>query len=87
VDDGRQVRAYAAIIAVASVGVAAWVLGRTGSPVCDPDGTFQFHGLWHVISSLVLGMWWWLAMWLPSRPDARVARAGRRIGADHGRAR
>ncbi len=54
--------AYAAIAGVAVVAAASWLLGRTGSPLCDPDDAFQFHGVWHTVSSLIFGLWWWLAI-------------------------
>lgn len=68
-----QRRAYAAVIGVAGMAAASWFLGRTGSPACNPDATLQFHGLWHVISSIVFGLWWWLAVWQPSR-EGRTSR-------------
>lgn len=69
-----QLQSYGAIVAVAAIGAASWVLGRTGSPACDPDALFQFHGAWHVISSLAFGLWWWLAYGALARVDAeRVA--------------
>lgn len=58
----RQRRIAIAIIVVIGAGGASWLLGRTDSPVCDPDGVFQFHGLWHVLSALAFGAWWWLAI-------------------------
>ncbi len=67
----RQRRAYVAIIVVAALAATSWLLGRTGSPACDPDAAFQFHGLWHVVSSLVFGLWWWLAF---VATDAEVGR-------------
>lgn len=57
----RQRQAYAAIIAVTGVAASTWLLGRTDSPACDPDAVFQFHGVWHVLSAIVFGLWWWLA--------------------------
>ena len=57
----RQRQGYVTIIVVAAIAGATWLLGRTDSPACDPDAVFQFHGLWHVISALVFGLWWWLA--------------------------
>ncbi len=57
----RQRQGYITIIVVAAIAGATWLLGRTDSPACDPDAVFQFHGLWHVISALVVGLWWWLA--------------------------
>ncbi len=59
--DRRQRNAYLLIMGVAALAGASWLLGRTGGPACDPDGVFQFHGVWHVLSSLVFGLWWWLA--------------------------
>ena len=50
------------IVAVALLAGASWLLGRTDGPACDPDGLLQFHGVWHVVSALVFGLWWWLAM-------------------------
>ena len=29
----------------------AYLAGRTGSPVCDPDCPMQLHGAWHVLSA------------------------------------
>lgn len=64
---GRRVgRAYGLVIVVAGLAAVSWVLGRTDSAVCDPDAVFQFHGLWHGISAIVFGLWWWLAFWIPS---------------------
>ena len=54
-------RLLAAMAALAVVGGASWVLGRSGAPLCDPDAVAQPHGLWHVLSGLVFGTWWWLA--------------------------
>ncbi len=31
------------------VGGAAWWLGKSGSPICDPDSLFQPHALWHLL--------------------------------------
>ena len=35
-------------------GLVAYVLGRTGSPVCRPGGLWQLHGVWHVLSAAAL---------------------------------
>ncbi len=51
----------AMIVGVGAVGGVLWVLGRSSSPTCDPADLFQFHGTWHIVSSLVFGLWWWLA--------------------------
>lgn len=55
-------RTYALVIGVTAVAAATWLLGRTGSPACDPDGPLQLHGLWHVLSAVVFGAWWWVAI-------------------------
>lgn len=57
----RQLAIYGTILAVAAVAAATWLLGRTGSPVCDPDSDVQLHALWHLISASMFGLWWWLA--------------------------
>ena len=38
------------LAAVASFGIAAvfFLLGRTSSPLCDPDSPVQLHGAWHL---------------------------------------
>ncbi len=65
-----QRRAYAVIIGVSALGAISYVLGRTGSPTCDPDSPLQFHAVWHLLSATVFAAWWWLAFDLPrQRPD------------------
>lgn len=68
----RQRQGYVAIIGVTAVAASSWLLGRTDSPVCDPEAAFQLHGVWHVISALVFGIWWWLAF--DAGPTARTDR-------------
>ncbi|MDH3705379.1 MAG: hypothetical protein OES57_04895, partial [Acidimicrobiia bacterium] len=66
----RQRQAYGAIIAAAIVAGLSWLLGRTDGPVCEPDSLVQLHGVWHVISAVIFGLWWWLAFDQPVRsPD------------------
>ncbi len=41
--------------ALGGVGAAAglsYALGRTGSPMCDPDSLLQLHGAWHALSAV-----------------------------------
>lgn len=38
--------------AVFAVGLGAYVAGRSGSPLCEPDSIWQFHGAWHIISAV-----------------------------------
>lgn len=60
-DARRQRNAYVGIVLVVALSGSSWLLGRTDGPACDADALFQFHGLWHVVSSLLLGLWWMLA--------------------------
>ncbi len=61
VDPATVRRTDIAIGVVAALGLASWVLGRTDAPLCDPDTIAQPHGLWHLLSSIVFGLWWWMA--------------------------
>ena len=62
-------------VVVVVLALAAFVLGRTGSLVCDEDSIFQFHGLWHVATAGLAVMWARAA--LSTRPRGEgVARAG-----------
>ena len=61
-DQSRQRRLYMVIVGVAAVAGSMWILGRTDGPVCDPDSLIQLHGLWHIISAVAFGLWWWLAL-------------------------
>ncbi len=55
-------RRYAITVGVVLIAGASWILGRTDSPACDPDGFLQLHGLWHALSAAVFAAWWWLAI-------------------------
>lgn len=37
--------------AILAVGLAAYVGGRSESPLCRPDSTWQLHGAWHILSA------------------------------------
>ena len=45
---------YARALAALIAGAGALVLGRTESPLCDPDRPVQLHGLWHVGAAIAL---------------------------------
>lgn len=45
-------------------GAAAYALGRTGSPACDPESWLQPHAAWHVAMAVGLGAWG-VALWRP----------------------
>jgi hypothetical protein len=53
---GRPVEAKAGRVALVSIaiGLAAFALGRTSSPLCDPDSPVQLHGVWHLLAALSL---------------------------------
>ncbi len=37
-----------------AIGGIAFLLGRTGSPLCRPESLFQWHALWHVLVAVAL---------------------------------
>lgn len=80
--DGRR-RSRLVAVGLVALAAGSWLLGRTGSPACDPDGLFQFHGLWHVLSALVFGAWWWSAFRSPES-DPVGGRAVHRVESDVG---
>lgn len=44
------------LVLVALAG-AAWWLGSTDGPLCDPGSPFQLHGAWHVLTALIAVTW------------------------------
>jgi hypothetical protein len=53
-----------AVAATAAAAGAAYLAGRTTSPLCRPDSLLQYHGLWHLGTAAVVGMWG-AAVWAP----------------------
>jgi predicted membrane channel-forming protein YqfA (hemolysin III family) len=47
-------RWYAVALATAAFSVASLILGRTGWPLCDPEGVAQSHAGWHLLSAVAL---------------------------------
>jgi hypothetical protein len=45
------------VLGLAGLGICAWLLGRSDSPLCDPDSWAQPHGLWHLLSALIVLAW------------------------------
>jgi len=41
-------------LAAIAFGGIAYLLGRTGSPLCRPESLFQWHALWHVLVAVAL---------------------------------
>jgi len=62
-------------VLVAVFAVGAFFLGRTGSPVCDADAVFQWHGVWHVATAVLAVVWACAALSLRSRGEG-ATRAG-----------
>ena len=52
---GIDGRSYATALALFAVALLLNALGRSGASTCVPEGVFQFHGLWHVLSALAFG--------------------------------
>lgn len=66
-------RALAVVAGVLLTAAVAYLLGRTGSPVCAPGSGIQPHGLWHLLSALALALWARVAFSLDETPvGARV---------------
>ena len=45
----------ARLLTLAGIGAVAglaYVFGRTGSPLCDPDSWLQLHGVWHIATAI-----------------------------------
>lgn len=53
---GRALSTWFVVSFIAiALAVAMFLLGRTGSPFCDPDALFQGHALWHLLGAASLG--------------------------------
>ena len=61
--------------AVAVLAVGAFLLGRTGSPACDGDSAFQWHGIWHIGTAVLAVIWARAALNTGPRGEG-AARAG-----------
>ena len=86
---GRPHRWHRATVGVSAVAASWWLLGRSDSFACDPDSVVQFHGLWHLLSAVLLGLWWWLAFEAGRSPCALEShrRARSPVGVRRHRAR
>jgi hypothetical protein len=56
---------------VFALGLAAYVAGRSGSPLCRPDSLWQYHGAWHVLSAVAAG---WAAWAMAQRRTPAVTQ-------------
>lgn len=52
---------YLAVLLLGIAGVF-YLLGTSWSPACNPDGLWQFHALWHVLSAAALGLYAYAAL-------------------------
>jgi hypothetical protein len=44
-------------LVVLAAGGAAWLLGRSGGPLCRPDSLLQPHAVWHLAGAAALALW------------------------------
>ncbi len=65
---------YAIMAGVLAVAGLANVLGRTDAPLCDEGSLLQLHGLWHIMTAIVFGLWAVIAF--PAKPPARQPDEG-----------
>ncbi len=49
--EARRGTAMRAALVALLVAGAAWWLGKSGSPICDPDSLLQPHALWHLLGA------------------------------------
>jgi hypothetical protein len=45
---------YWAALAAMVLAIAAFLLGRSSGPLCDPDSIFQGHAAWHVLAAIAV---------------------------------
>lgn len=61
-------RWYAAALVSLGIGIAMFLAGRTGSPVCDSTGLLQAHAGWHLLAAFFLGAYFFATV--PARTRA-----------------
>jgi 1-acyl-sn-glycerol-3-phosphate acyltransferase len=45
------------LVVLGGIAVATWFAGRSDAPTCDPQSWMQWHGVWHLMSALVVVAW------------------------------
>jgi hypothetical protein len=45
------------VLAALALGLAAYLLGRTGGPLCRPTSLLQPHALWHLLTAVAMAAW------------------------------
>jgi hypothetical protein len=46
---------YTVAVVAFAAALVAFTAGRTGSPLCQPGSTFQWHGVWHALVAIAIG--------------------------------
>jgi hypothetical protein len=57
VDRATGRRSRGIMLAALAVGMTAYLLGRTGGPLCRPDSLLQPHALWHLLTAVAMAAW------------------------------
>jgi len=52
---GRTARVI--VLTALAVGLIAYLLGRTGGPLCRPESLLQPHALWHLLTAVAMAGW------------------------------
>src|SRR6266511_2456028 len=52
---GRTARVI--VLTALAVGLTAYLLGRTGGPLCRPESLLQPHALWHLLTAVAMAGW------------------------------
>lgn len=63
------------VLAVLGLAAAAFLVGRTDAWLCNPESTFQWHAIWHVLSAAAMGLYAYGAIEPHPSPMASAARA------------
>jgi hypothetical protein len=64
----RTLRSVRLPLVALAVGAGAYLLGRSGSPACDPTSPWQWHAVWHGAVAVAVATWTERTL----RPDGRV---------------
>jgi hypothetical protein len=71
---GWSTRLGAAMAATAVGSLAAYAAGGTDSPLCRPESLLQPHGLWHMGTAALIGIWG-AALWAPRSDVDEIERS------------
>jgi hypothetical protein len=52
----RRMARIAVLLALA-LAATAFLIGRSGGPLCDPGSAFQWHAVWHVLAALAMALY------------------------------